>query len=38
LIAKVEDTPADVLPEYQLLNMIAKKKAEYLKARIEEIF
>ncbi len=37
-LAKVENTPADVLPGYQLLNMIAKKKAEYLKLKKEEWF
>ncbi len=37
-IVKVEDTPADVLPEYQLLNMIAKKKAKYLKTKQEDLF
>jgi len=38
LLEKVENTPADVLPGYQLLNMIAKKKAEYLKLKKEEWF
>ena len=38
LLAKVEETPADVLPGYQLLNMIAKKKASYLKLYKEEWF
>jgi len=38
LLKKVEDTPADVLPGYQLLNMIAKKKAAYLKLKKEEWF
>jgi len=38
LLVKVEQTPADVLPEYQLLNMIAKKKAGYLKQAREDLF
>jgi hypothetical protein len=37
-IVKIENTPADVLPGYQFLNMIAKKKAEYLKELREEWF
>jgi hypothetical protein len=38
LLVKVEETPADVLPNYQLLNMIAKKKAGYLKQAREDLF
>jgi hypothetical protein len=34
----VEDTPADVLPEFQLMNVIAKKKAERLKLMREDLF
>jgi len=34
----VEDTPSDVLPEYQLMNVIAKKKAERLKLKREDLF
>jgi hypothetical protein len=30
-VVKIEDTPADVLPGFQLLNMIAKKKVKYLR-------
>jgi len=30
-VVKIEETPADVLPGFQLLNMIAKKKVKYLK-------
>ncbi len=30
-IVKIEKTPADVLPGYQFLNMIAKKKVKYLR-------
>ena len=30
-VVKIEETPADVLPGFQLLNMIAKKKATYLR-------
>jgi hypothetical protein len=38
LLAIVETTPADVLPGYQLLNMIAKKKADFLKQQKDELF
>ncbi len=38
LLRKVEETPADVLPDYQLLNVIAKEKATRLKAQRDEIF
>jgi hypothetical protein len=34
----VQDTPADVLPDYQLINMIAKKKAGILKSKKDDIF
>jgi hypothetical protein len=37
-VAKIEDTPADVLPGYELLNMIAKKKVKYLKAFAKKWF
>jgi len=37
-IVKIEETPADVLPGYQLMNMIAKKKVKYLKEFGEEWF
>jgi len=30
-VVKIEETPADVLPGFQFLNMIAKKKVTYLK-------
>jgi len=38
LLAVVENTAADVLPGYQLLNMIAKKKANILRQQKEEWF
>jgi hypothetical protein len=38
LLVKVEETPADVLPAYQLLNMIAKKKARLLKQTKGDLF
>lgn len=38
LLEKVEETPADVLPEYRLLNVIAKEKAGRLKALRSDIF
>jgi len=38
LLAIVETTPADVLPGYQLLNMIAKKKANFLKQQKDKLF
>ena len=38
LLNKVEETPADILPEYQLLNVIAKKKAGYLIKDKENLF
>ena len=31
LLAQIENTPVDILPGYQLLNAIAKQKAERLK-------
>lgn len=34
----VEDTPANIFPEYQLLNVIAKKKANRLKEKREDLF
>ena len=34
----VKDTPNDVLPGEQLLNAIAKKKADFLLARTEDLF
>ena len=34
----VEDTPVNILPEYQLLNAIAKKKANRLKEKREDLF
>jgi hypothetical protein len=37
-IVKIENTQADVLPGYQFLNMIAKKKAKYLKELRDEWF
>jgi hypothetical protein len=37
-VVKIEETPADVLPGYQLLNMIAKKKVKYLKEMGKEWF
>jgi len=37
-VVKIEETPADVLPGYQLMNVIAKKKVKYLKAFGEEWF
>ncbi|MCP4723710.1 MAG: hypothetical protein GY863_01675 [bacterium] len=37
-LKKVLDTPADVLPGYQLLNVIAKKKAEKLLKNKDEYF
>ncbi len=37
-IAYIEDTPADVLPAYQLLNVIAKRKAARLKDMREDLF
>lgn len=38
LLGKVENTPADVLPAYQLLNVIAKEKAKRLEAQKDELF
>jgi hypothetical protein len=38
LIMTVEKTPAEVLPQYQLLNMIAKEKAKFLHDRKEDFF
>jgi len=38
LIDKVVTTPADVLPEYQLLNVIAKEKAQNLLQKKEDLF
>ena len=37
-VVKIEETPADVLPEYQLLNVIAKDKVKYLKQMKEDLF
>jgi hypothetical protein len=37
-VVKIEETPADVLPGYQLLNIIAKKKAKYLRQFGEKWF
>jgi hypothetical protein len=37
-VVKIEETPADALPGYQLLNMIAKSKVKYLRAFGEEWF
>jgi len=37
-ISHVLQTPADVMPEIQLLNQIAKKKAEKLKLQKENLF
>lgn len=38
LMKKVDETPADVLPEFQLLNMIAKQKAQRLVLQREDYF
>jgi hypothetical protein len=38
LLAKVMTTPADVLPEYRLLNVIAKEKAQRLLNKKEDLF
>ncbi len=38
LIDKVVTTPVDVLPEYRLLNVIAKEKAQSLLSKKEDIF
>ena len=38
MIEKINETPADVLPGFQLLNMIAKKKAAYLIKNRDEFF
>jgi len=37
-VVKIEKTPADALPGYQLLNMIAKSKVKHLRAFGEEWF
>ena len=37
-ITKIEDTPAEVLPGFQFLNTIAKKKVKYLKELKKELF
>ncbi len=37
-VVKIEETPADVLPEYQLLNMIAKEKVKYLNKIKDDLF
>lgn len=37
-VVKIEETPADVLPGYQLLNMIAKSKVKNLRSFGEEWF
>ncbi|MFC2088732.1 TRAP transporter TatT component family protein [Calditrichota bacterium] len=38
LLQKIKNTPDDVLPGSQLLNAIAKKKADYLLSKKEDIF
>jgi hypothetical protein len=38
LLKTVEDTPVDILPEQQLVNAIAKRKAKALAARVDELF
>jgi len=38
LLQKVQDTPADVLPEARLPNMIAKRKASLLQAHASDFF
>jgi hypothetical protein len=38
LLGKVRDAPDDVLPDYQLLNVIAKEKAKRLEAQKDNIF
>jgi len=37
LLTKVNDTPAEVLPGFQLLNMIAKEKAKFLMEKKDEL-
>ena len=37
-VVKIEETPADVLPGFQLLNMIAKSKVKSLRAFGEDWF
>lgn len=37
-VIKIEETPVDVLPGYQLMNAIAKSKVKYLKAFGEDWF
>ena len=37
-VVKIEETPVDVLPGYQLMNAIAKKKVKYLKDFGQEWF
>jgi hypothetical protein len=38
MIQYLRETPADILPGFQLLNMVAKKKAEFLAKKREEFF
>lgn len=38
LLKKVDDAPADILPEARLSNAIAKRKAKLLRERINELF
>lgn len=38
LLKTVEDAPADILPEQQLVNAIAKRKAKAMAARVDELF
>jgi hypothetical protein len=38
LLAKVQNTPLDILPDFRLANAIAKKKAELLLSKKNELF
>lgn len=38
LLKKVEDAPADILPEQMLVNAVAKRKAKALMAHVDELF
>jgi hypothetical protein len=38
LLTKVRDASPDILPEFRLANMIAKKKAEALLAKKSDLF
>ncbi|MBW7887478.1 MAG: hypothetical protein H3C35_03830 [Bacteroidetes bacterium] len=38
LLQTVEDAPADILPEQNLVNAIAKKKAKQLQEKIDDLF